>query len=614
MGIKYHLTQSLLRVYKETIDQPLQYAEFVDQAISDLIQPYRIVRTGETPHVVNPLSVSVQPSGKLRLILDLRHVNQYVAKNTVKYEDWRTGLTYFKKDYFMISFDLKSGYHHIDIHPESQTFLGFAWKHSKDQSFSYYIFTVLPFGLTSAPYILTKCLKPLEKYWRRQGIDIALCLDDGWLTEAKYEDCLNLSKTIRKYIKDAGLVTSDDKCIWNPYQELIWLGLLWNSQNGTIAITKRRLDNIAKTIQDFISQKFFISARELASFTGKIISTSAVTKNVSQIMTRHCSMSIAAANDWDSKFQLDSYCIQEIRFWENNISKLNSREVSPISIKSYFVAYSDASQTGCGAHMTLNGEQICHKQWTEEESRQSSTWRELSAVEFALKSFLPMLQYSYVKWYSDSQVACSVARVGSMKKDLHEIAIRIYQLCLEHKIEFELEWILRTDIQKADFLSRFIDIDDWQITRECFDTLERLWGYHTIDCFANYYNTKTSRFISWHWNPGCTGVDFFVQNLSAENCLVVPPISLITRALYYLQTQKAQATVIVPFWTSSYFWPVITRHLMHYVLQCVSKKRLVFEIQISHNYSDLIVLKCVELMIRDKSVSYLQKRSIGHVP
>ena len=166
----------------------LQYAEFVDQAISHLIQSYRIVRTGKTLHIVNPLSVSVQPSGKLHLILDLRHVNQYVAKNTVKYEDWRTGLTYFKKDYFMISFDLKSGYHHIDIHPESQTFLGFA-------------FTVLPFGLTSAPYIFTKCLKPLEKYWRRQGIGIALCLDDGWLTEAKYEDCINLSKESEKILK-----------------------------------------------------------------------------------------------------------------------------------------------------------------------------------------------------------------------------------------------------------------------------------------------------------------------------------------------------------------------------------------------------------------------------
>ena len=30
------------------------------------------------------------------------------------------------------------------------------------------------------------------------------------------------------------------------------------------------------------------------------------------------------------------------------------------------------------------------------------------------------------------------------------------------------------------------------------------------------------------------------------------------------------------------------------------KKKATFEIQISHNYSDLIVLKCVELMTRDK--------------
>ena len=30
------------------------------------------------------------------------------------------------------------------------------------------------------------------------------------------------------------------------------------------------------------------------------------------------------------------------------------------------------------------------------------------------------------------------------------------------------------------------------------------------------------------------------------------------------------------------------------------KKRLVFEIEISHNYSDLIVLNCVELMTCDK--------------
>ena len=89
-----------------------------------------------------------------------------------------------------------------------------------------------------------------------------------------------------------------------------------------------------------------------------------------------------------------------------------------------------------------------------------------------------MLKHSYVKWYSDSQADCTVARVGSMRKNLHEIALRVYQLCLEQKIEFEIDWIPRTELQRADFLSRLIDIDDWQITRQCFNTLEDFRGCH----------------------------------------------------------------------------------------------------------------------------------------
>ena len=74
---------------------------------------------------------------------------------------------------------------------------------------------------------------------------------------------------------------------------------------------------------------------------------------------------------------------------------------------SNYVIYSDASATGCGAHMDLNGAQICHKQWKEEECKKSSTWGELSAIEFALESFLPIVQGSYIKWLSDNQAAYS---------------------------------------------------------------------------------------------------------------------------------------------------------------------------------------------------------------
>ena len=45
-------------------------------------------------YVVNPLSVSVQANGKKRLLLDLRHVNKYLIKRKVKYEDWKFALAF----------------------------------------------------------------------------------------------------------------------------------------------------------------------------------------------------------------------------------------------------------------------------------------------------------------------------------------------------------------------------------------------------------------------------------------------------------------------------------------------------------------------------------------
>jgi hypothetical protein len=106
----------------------------------------------------------------------------------------------------------------------------------------------------------------------------------------------------------------------------------------------------------------------------------------------------------------------------------------------------------------------------------------------------------------------------------------------------------RTEIEKADFISHLIDIDDWQIIGDCFEAIERLWGIHTVDCFANYYNKKVSKYFSRFWNPGSSGVDFFAQNIKGENCLVFPIADLIVRALHYLYVCKATATMIVPVW------------------------------------------------------------------
>ena len=47
-----------------------------------------------------------------------------------------------------------------------------------------------------------------------------------------------------------------------------------------------------------------------------------------------------------------------------------------------------------------------------------------------------MLNHSCVEWFSDSQLACTIAQEGSMCRDLHGIAFRIYQFCLKQEIEF----------------------------------------------------------------------------------------------------------------------------------------------------------------------------------
>ena len=134
----------------------LHYPKFVEETILELSHSYRVVEVQAPPYVVNPLSVSVQPNGKKRLILDLRYVNKHLIKQRVKYEDSRIALSYFQKGAFMISFDLKSGYHDIDICPDHQTFLGFAWKFSGDTKFNIFHEQVKRHRLTFFSYHLFK--------------------------------------------------------------------------------------------------------------------------------------------------------------------------------------------------------------------------------------------------------------------------------------------------------------------------------------------------------------------------------------------------------------------------------------------------------------------------
>ena len=127
----------------------------------------------EAPIVCSPLLVVENSVGKKRLVINLQHFNRFLWKQRFKYEDLIVAMNLFEKGDYLFSFDLKAGYHHIDIAEEHCKYLGFSWQKR------YYVFTVLPFGLSTACYIFTKIVRPLVHYWRAKGLRIVVYLDDG---------------------------------------------------------------------------------------------------------------------------------------------------------------------------------------------------------------------------------------------------------------------------------------------------------------------------------------------------------------------------------------------------------------------------------------------------
>ena len=79
----------------------LREADFVDQAIAELLADNRVEELSSPPVTLSPLTVSVQTSGNKRLILDLRHINLHVFKQKFKCEGLHTIRDVFSKHYFV---------------------------------------------------------------------------------------------------------------------------------------------------------------------------------------------------------------------------------------------------------------------------------------------------------------------------------------------------------------------------------------------------------------------------------------------------------------------------------------------------------------------------------
>jgi hypothetical protein len=162
--------------------------------------------------------------------------------------------------------------------------------------------------------------------------------------------------------------------------------------------------------------------------------------------------------------------IDQISFWKHSLNKINCRTMKCISGSNH-VVYTDASETGYGGYCVQTGNAVSHGVWEESEIILSSTERVLVAVERVLCSLLPFWEGESIKWFTDNTNVVCIARKGRMKRNLQEVAMKIFHICLENNIRLEIEWIPRGMNDQADYLSRIVDYDDWGIVQNLFDEI-----------------------------------------------------------------------------------------------------------------------------------------------
>ena len=265
----------------------LKQENFVRGEIEELLLHGYIEELATVPFCCNPLTVVT--GHKMRLVLDLRHVNKHVQYLPVKYDDWAMLSQVIAQHAYFISFDLTNAYHHLAILPSHRKYLGFSFLFPGSQGkkvLRHFQFNVLPFGLCSACHVFTKLTRPLVKHWRGElGINSFIYIDDGIGTFSSLSEAAKISLLMQHHLAQAGFLVNMGKSKWIPSQSLDWLGFHFNSVTMQISVSTKKLDKVKLTCHDLLKQKT-VSSRQVAALTGQIIAMQRAIGPESRLMTR----------------------------------------------------------------------------------------------------------------------------------------------------------------------------------------------------------------------------------------------------------------------------------------------------------------------------------------
>lgn len=348
---------------------------------------------------------------------------------------------------------------------------------------------------------------------------------------------------------------------------LEWTGFVFDTENFQLTVPEWKMEKSRSAVMALLDRRMgLVPTKELAGVAGLLGSLQLAMGEVTRFYTRSMLTQLVEVTEqfgWSGKLFMGERVVQELLFWRNNLERCNGhsmrREDKVLQVQTTDM-YSDAGEFMMGGaqfrgeHVVL--ESMYKQYFTEEESKGSSTYRELRAIEEGIKMRGEQFRGHVLRWGCDNWAASKIVVLGSMKPECHEVAKAIVELVKKFDIVLEPFWLSRKskEIVLCDALSKDFDMSDYRLSSADFGVLRSRFGPFSVDFFGSSFTARFRPFFSVLDCTEAAGVDAFTVDWGTwGNAFFHPPVGLVAKVLRYAECCGAKGLLVVPEWPASVY-------------------------------------------------------------
>lgn len=252
--------------------------------------------------------------GKNRPVINLRPLNRFLRYQHFKMEGIVVVKHLLQQGDWLTRIDLKDAYFSVPVHPDHRNLLRFMWKNQA------YEFGCLPFGLSSAPRVFTKLLRPVVSFLRERGVRCVIYLDDILIMNTSREGSQEHTALVVTLLECLGFQVNYQKSHLVPIQILEFLGFVVDSIKRELRLPKEKVEAIRKEAAR-LSRQEKVNARALARLLGKmsaaVLAVFPAPLHYRSLQDlKHKALRVAG---YDGSFKISQEARQDIVWWSRNL-------------------------------------------------------------------------------------------------------------------------------------------------------------------------------------------------------------------------------------------------------------------------------------------------------